>query len=327
MAVKRIAAVGAGYISQFHFAALERIRRARPDWQLAAVCDLDLRKARQAAEKYGFGAAYGSLPEMFGAEKIDAAVVLVPPLVMKETALAFFERGIPCLLEKPPGMNVEEVDELIEARRKADLTCVVAFNRRFVPLMQRLKEIAGSQKNPPELVEAWIVRHNRSEEEFACGTAIHPIDAMCYLAGRVKELTVEKYRQPGNRAPSYLVEFRYESGMRGRLTVLPEAGVNYECYHLHGAEFSALLETPLDGSIDYPGRLTVWRGWREQFVQDNRSLPTVLQEPVELTGFLGENQHFFDLLENGGANRSPLEESRHSMELARSVLDGRSRSF
>ena len=241
MSSKKIAVVGAGYISQFHFAALQRICRSGAGWQLAAVCDLDLKKASQAAEKYGFAKAYATLAELFRAEKIDAAVVLVPPQAMKSTALAFFERGIPCLLEKPPGMSLAEVDELIEARIKAGVTCVVAFNRRFVPLLQRLKEVADSQENPPKLIEAWIVRHARTEAEFAYGTAIHPVNAMCYLAGRVRELTVEKYVQPGNRAASYLVDFRYESGARGRLSILPEAGVNYERYHLHGSEFSALL--------------------------------------------------------------------------------------
>ena len=53
----------------------------------------------------------------------------------------------------------------------------------------------------------------------------------------------------------------------------------------------------------------------------------MLQEPVELGGFLGENRHFFDLLEKGGDNLSSLEESRHSMELAHCIHEGRNKTF
>ena len=41
------------------------------DVVLAAVCDLDVGKARSAAERHGAGAAYGDAAEMLDREKLD----------------------------------------------------------------------------------------------------------------------------------------------------------------------------------------------------------------------------------------------------------------
>ena len=48
------------------------------------------------------------------------------------------ERGIPLMMEKPPGLNPAETRRMIDAAAAADAPNQVAFNRRYHPLVQRL---------------------------------------------------------------------------------------------------------------------------------------------------------------------------------------------
>jgi predicted dehydrogenase len=53
-------------------------------------------------------------------------------------ALGYHGRGLPTLLEKPPGLDVAEIDHLIAAATRTGAPHLVAFNRRFVPLVREL---------------------------------------------------------------------------------------------------------------------------------------------------------------------------------------------
>ncbi|MBN2289863.1 MAG: Gfo/Idh/MocA family oxidoreductase, partial [Candidatus Glassbacteria bacterium] len=267
MEKKRIAVVGAGYISRsYHCPALAKLREKRPWLELAAVCDLVPERAREAAARFNFTAEYPDAESLLAGEKIDAAYILIDPGHIKDMALRFIRRGIPCLIEKPPGKNSAEVKELAKTAGSRKVPCLVALNRRFMPLVVRAGEIISGFEHPPQLIEAQIIRHRRTDADFAYGTAVHSVDAMRFLMGDVAEIEVKKLKMQGSREHSYLADIIFRSGARGRLTVWPEAGVDLERYTVHGNDFSLLLEAPLEWTIDYPGRIICFNGRERQFI-------------------------------------------------------------
>ena len=328
MEKKRLAVIGAGYISRnYHCPALVKLKEKRPWLELAAVCDTVAERARGAAADFGFAAHYTDIDSLLAGEKIDAASILIDPGHIKDVATSFIRRGIPCLIEKPPGKNSSEVRELTETARTCKVGCLVALNRRFMPLVRRAGEIAESFEHAPQLIEAQIVRHRRTDADFAYSTAVHAVDTMRFLMGEVAELKVEKLLMEGNRGQSYLVEFTFRSGAFGRLTIWPEAGVDLERYTIHGHDFSLFIEAPLEWTIDYPGRITFFSGRERQFIQDNRTLSTPMLDPLEVTGFLGENAHFLECLEKGLEPDPSLADCIQSVEISEAILTGQSRSF
>ncbi len=56
--------------------------------------------------------------------------------------------GIPVQLEKPPGLTVTEVDAMIAAADQTGTPNQVAFNRRYTPLLVRLRTPARSPLRP-----------------------------------------------------------------------------------------------------------------------------------------------------------------------------------
>lgn len=322
----RAAVIGAGYISRgFHCPALGRLSGKYPALDLAAICDTVPGRAAEVGREFGFRTWYESLDSLLEKEEIDAAWILTPPASIPELALRFIGRGIPLFLEKPPGSGSADVERLISAAAEHKVPCLVALNRRFIPLVKRFRELIGGPDNPVQAVEGLMLRHGRRDEDFGYGTAVHALDMMRHLGGDARRVEVNRIQFDKNERPSYFVDYHFRSGARGRLSILPEAGLNVERYTVHAHGVTAILEAPLDWTVDYPGRILYYNGRDRHFIQDNRACPS--GDSVEVTGFLGESEHFIDCLLNGREMHPSLEDCFQSIRIAEAVQAGESVDF
>ena len=328
MKKKRIAVIGAGYISHdYHCPALAKLKKKYPWIELAAVCDLIPERAREAANVFGFKKEYTDIGVLLNEEKIDAAYILVLPDHIKDVASRFIRRGIPCLIEKPPGKNSAEVKELLEMAGKHKVPTLVALNRRFMPLAVRVKEIINSLENKPQVIEAQILRYRRDDKIFAFSTAVHSMDLMRFFMGDVSSFEADKHLMQDNQVHSYLLDFKYRSGALGRLTIWPEAGMDLERYAIHGKDFSLFFEAPLEWTADFPGRIFFYNGKERHFIQDNRNLSPTMISPLEVTGFLGESDHFLECLEKGTDPSPSLADCLQSIEISEATQEGMGKIF
>ena len=145
---------------------------------------------------------------------------------------------------------------------------------------------------------------------------------MRHLGGDAGRVEVNRVKFGMNERPSYFVDYHYRSGAYGRLSILPEAGLNVERYTVHAHGVTVCLETPLDWTVDYPGRILYNNGRERHFIQDNRNFPP--GDNAEVTGFLGESEHFIDCLLNGRQMQPSLEDCLQSILIAEAVQAGKS---
>lgn len=82
----------------------------------AAVADLNIEKAQQAAEAFGIDRVHASADELLADPTIDAVVLALPASARTELAIRAFRAGKDVLTEKPVAMNADEVRRLIDAR-------------------------------------------------------------------------------------------------------------------------------------------------------------------------------------------------------------------
>ena len=68
---------------------------------------------------------------MLDAEELAAAIVATPAHLNAEAALPCLERGIDTLLEKPPGMSLDQTRALKGAAEASGARGMVGWNRRF----------------------------------------------------------------------------------------------------------------------------------------------------------------------------------------------------
>src|SRR5262249_8060681 len=127
-----------------HGPSQRRSAAERPELVLAACADLDQTKAESFRAEFGYARAYADASAMLDAERPEAVVVVVPVERAVAVGTLVLERGVPMLLEKPPGATVAEVDILIAAAERRGVPHQVAFNRRHAPLVRELRRRIGA---------------------------------------------------------------------------------------------------------------------------------------------------------------------------------------
>jgi predicted dehydrogenase len=310
----RLALLGCGEHSRSsHAAPLARYAVQNPgDIELVAACDLNLDRARDFCREFGFAHAYSDVETMLAAERIDGCVCVMPMERIVELAVMLLERKIPCMIEKPLGISPQEAERLALVTRQTNTPHMVSVNRRFMPYLNEAKSWAKNI-GPLRYVRATQIRHARAEPDFIWSTAIHVLDALRHLAGEVADFDTDVHRQPGLSSVWYVVSLRFESGTRGRIEVLPTAGMVEESYELFGEGFRARV---VAGS-GVQRSLQAWRAG--QVVLENHSSKT---EPEDLrNGSFEEVVEFVRALKTGERPWPSVEEILPSARICFAIAE------
>jgi predicted dehydrogenase len=223
---------------------------------------------------------------------------------------------IPIFTEKPPGVTITQAEGLAALAGEYGTINSLAFNRRSMPGIQRLKRWAV-EIGPIRYARAEMLRNRRLEAEFGIGTAIHPLDCLRFLCGEVVHIVTHCSPYPAPPARDFLVRLTFKSGAIADLTVLVDCGVTREQYalHLENHLMEVSLGTAYACSFCYSG---------ERAYADNKLLfdNPAPEDPLIAGGFWGEHEAFLAAVTEGKAPPSSLEDGRHSLRLATAVHQG-----
>lgn len=239
----KIALLGAGAHSRGnHGPALQHCKMECGDeLELAAVCDLDLEKAKTYGEQFGFARAYSDLEEMVAREKPDGIVAVTPIEYTEEVAGRIMRLGLPLVIEKPPGGNRVQARRLAALAAELEAPHMVSFNRRFGPAFARahswLKEHA---ERPPVMVSARMLRHARHDEEFAT-TAIHSIDNVLAFMGQPLDCTTQIYEVGERQTPFFDTRLRFAEAA-ATFAIAPVSGAVTESIEMVGDGYRIFID-------------------------------------------------------------------------------------
>jgi len=134
----RLALIGAGVMGHQRYQHL----RSLPQAQLCAVADPGPQAAAFAA---GCGVPYFAGHRQI-LEQAQAQAVMVANLndLHVSTALDRITAGVPLPLEKPVGVHLDEVRELVAASGASRVPMLVGHHRRRNPLIAWAREVPGS---------------------------------------------------------------------------------------------------------------------------------------------------------------------------------------
>ncbi|MGF6286798.1 Gfo/Idh/MocA family protein [Pseudomonas silensiensis] len=187
----RIALIGAGNMGQQHYRHLQSLTEAT----LCAVADPGPQAVGLAAE---WGVAYfADHRQMLEQVKPDAVIVANPNTLHVSTALDCLAVGVPVLLEKPVGVHLNEVRELVGASKATGVPVLVGHHRRHNPLIVRAYELVhsgalGSLTGSDAVAAPW-------SWELDCGeNPVYPrqADQPCYLlAGTGGALSIPQLKR------------------------------------------------------------------------------------------------------------------------------------
>jgi len=239
----RIGLIGCGEHSEIgHAIPLARYAASHPgSIALAAACDLRRERAEMFRQKYDFVRAYQDADEMLAKERLDVCIAVTPVERIAEIGIKLLQAKMPCVVEKPLGNTIGEVRTLLEVARATNTTNMVSVNRRFMPLLVRGMKWAKASGRL-RYVRGTMLRHARTEPEFLRQTAIHALDTVRFIAGNVSAFEIRHLQAMPPQW--YAIDLQFESGVQGRIDVLPTAGMLEETYELIGDGFRAVITSP-----------------------------------------------------------------------------------
>jgi len=308
----RIAHIGAGEWSRYaHGPALQRLAE-RSLVSLELICDLQIERARQFRDLFQYRLASDNIHAILSEVRPDAIVCTVQPSATAELVKSLLPLGIPLFIEKPPGISLAEATSLAAATTAARAFTFVAFNRRSIPSIVRLKAWAAHHSVRFARVEMW--RTNRLEPEFATGTGIHVLDAIRFLMGNPESIEVEARPHENSAACDYLVRLKFAASAIAEVSLMTDTGLRRESYCLtaEGATAEAALGSAYSSDLCFQGD----RQWVGEAITEQHSL---VGDPLIDGGFLGQYEEFFQLLAERAPSTRSLIDAAYSMQLAEAV--------
>lgn len=138
----RVGMVGTGMIFDRHCRGI----KASPDAEVTAICDVSREALKKKTMLNGIPESntFTDYTEMMDSGLVDAIVICTPNDSHVPIALEAIKRGLPFAMEKPVGLNVEEVRMLNDKVRETKIKNTVLFTYRFKASARYAKHIVDS---------------------------------------------------------------------------------------------------------------------------------------------------------------------------------------
>jgi predicted dehydrogenase len=130
----RFAIVGCGLIGRKRLGSLGA-------GQLSVACDLEISRAEELVATAGHGRATADLDDALHDSAVDAVVVSALNSSLASIARKAIVAGKHTLIEKPAGVSVAQIDELIELSHEHGVQVRVGYNHRFHPGLLKAREL------------------------------------------------------------------------------------------------------------------------------------------------------------------------------------------
>ncbi|KAB7615213.1 Gfo/Idh/MocA family oxidoreductase [Amylibacter sp. SFDW26] len=198
----RVACLGAGYFSQFHYDAWRRIDRVA----LVGSADTDYEKAAETGAP-----AFSDYEKMLSVTLPDVLDIITPPPTHIDAIKTAIVAGVKTIIcQKPFCMSLDEAKEAVQLAHDADVQIIVHENFRFQPWYRLIAEQIKSgvlgevqqvtfrlRTGDGQGPEAYLDRQpyfQTMKQLLVHETAVHWIDTFQYLLGPVQSVYADLRR-------------------------------------------------------------------------------------------------------------------------------------
>src|SRR5690625_2230579 len=107
--------------------------------KVQAIADVNIDRAQEIATQFNIPNVFASYQKMLETTELDAVSVCIPNKFHKDATIAALEAGCHVLCEKPPAMNAEEAELMMETAKKAGKILTYGFHYRYSPEVEITK--------------------------------------------------------------------------------------------------------------------------------------------------------------------------------------------
>lgn len=131
----RVGVIGCGFFAQYHLNGWREI----PEIELAAVCDVDAARAREAAERFGLTTWYQNAETMLQEVELDFVDVATTPPSHRDLVELAAQYRKPVICQKPMAFGLRDAEAMVTACERADVPFMVHENFRWEAPMRALR--------------------------------------------------------------------------------------------------------------------------------------------------------------------------------------------
>ncbi|MBV9573967.1 MAG: bi-domain-containing oxidoreductase [Acidobacteriales bacterium] len=203
--------------------------------RLIAVCAANGQRSRHAAQKFGFRYCATDETKLLDDPEINTIVIATRHNLHAPQILSAITAGKHIFCEKPLCLTEEELSEIVrhycEIAVPHRTLLMVGFNRRFAPMVQRLKAFTDGIHEPLALhyrVNAGYISpdHWTNDIEIGggriLGEACHFVDLLTFLAASpIIEVRATTVRNPGQYSgDNVILSLQFANGSSGTISYL-----------------------------------------------------------------------------------------------------------
>ncbi|MGH7303905.1 MAG: Gfo/Idh/MocA family protein, partial [Candidatus Rokuibacteriota bacterium] len=145
----RVAAIGVSHWHSLYDSAYLRHLAGLPDMRLVALQDSSAEIAAQRAAALGDPAVYTDYRRMLMETRPDFVIALGRHSSMAETALDLLDQGYPFLIEKPMGVDADEVERVADRATAKNAFVAVPLGQRYHPFVARARTLSAEARFGP----------------------------------------------------------------------------------------------------------------------------------------------------------------------------------
>ncbi len=313
-----IALIGAGGMANsVHYPSLVECS----DVNLVGLCDLEEGKLQTTAERFEIENTFSDYKQMLEKTNPDAVYILMPPQHLFPLVIHCLSQKFHVFIEKPPGITLHQTKEMALAAEKHACKTMVGFNRRFIPLMQKVKSLV--EENGP-IIQCMSTFHKNSPnalyydgviDVLTCD-AIHAVDALRWLGGGdVKSVASDINSFNSERENSFNALVRFTSGASGILSTNWSVGGRMHIFEMHARGISAYINPDAGGSAIIHTSEGKTEIRTEEAANSNETHISY--------GFYGESRHFVDCIQQDQQPLTCFADAVKTMELVRLIYQNR----
>jgi len=299
--------IGAGGRSQSaHYPSVERLDQV----EMVAVCELDEERLNQVVEKYRFEHVFTDHREMLETMDLDVIYCIMNERWILQPALDCLNAGKHIFIEKPPGADSDQTQQMLDAAVANDVYAMVGFQRRFAAVTREAMRRAAA-KGPISLVTTTFNKQRLGVEEFTTtlwNDVCHVVDLLRYMAGgEPVEVTAYQDRFGGDVLNCYTGLVRFDNNVTGVVFGNRASGGRVLRSELHGVGLGCYMKIPAEIEIHEDDKSQVLNGWEVDGVEE--------EDVSRYEGTLSMHEHFVDSVLNGTVPLTDLRDAIHSIHL------------
>jgi len=128
--------IGFGKMGEIRYQTLKRISGCEVKWICETDSSIEIPADTQRTK---------DVNDIFEDKDVDAVIVCTPNFLLKDLVVEGLSKGKHIFCEKPPGRNLDELNDMIEAEQKyRPLKLMFGFNHRHHKSMMHAKKLIDS---------------------------------------------------------------------------------------------------------------------------------------------------------------------------------------